>query len=157
SLNPSDWNNTMAILRNNRFWTGLLASFMVLLMIEPAAAQTEKQVGKAEISNLSVGRYRRLATQIDETVQRGFMEYTAAPKGYSFVVLWMDLKLTPGKDEDGDAKTYIPGELVTFQAEGGKTIKSIGSCTRDGRMNASYYSYGYSYYGVPEKETLPYS
>ena len=147
----------MQTFTQTRRWILPLAVFGFLLPMNTASAQDEKQIGKVEIAKLKVGRFRRLANNVSETVQRGFVQYITPPKGYSFVVLWMDLKLTPGKDEDGDARTDIPSKLITFDGGTGKKIKSAGQCTEDGRLNYSSYSYGYSHYGVPEKETVPHS
>ena len=147
----------MISIQSARWTLCLLMACSFLCSAEQASAWAEKQIGEVEIVNTKLGRYRRLAINVSDTAQRGYMQYMTAPPGYSFVVIWMDLKITPGKDSDGDPRTYIPDHLISFDGGSGKKLKALGRCTPDGRMESGYYSSSYSYYGTPEKETIPHS
>lgn len=119
-----------------------------------AGAACAEQVGKVEIVKTDILRCNRLALDVGSTARHGITRMVAAPKGQSFVVIWMDLKVTPGKDEDGDEVTQIEEETIRLTNAKGDQYECVGRCTRDGRYTnyaGSYYSYG-----KPEKETVPY-
>jgi hypothetical protein len=77
----------------------LAAAVVVCGWVNSATAQ---QVGSVEIAKTEIFRCNRLALDVGSTARHGITRMVAAPKDQSFVVIWMDLKVTPGKDEDGD-------------------------------------------------------
>jgi hypothetical protein len=113
-----------------------------------------QQVGSVEIVKTEIFRCNRLALDVGSTARHGITRMVTAPKGQSFVVIWMDLKVTPGKDEDGDEVVQIEEDLVRLANAKGDAYECVGRCTRDGRYNN--YSGGFYHYGKPETETVPY-
>jgi hypothetical protein len=118
------------------------------------SAASAEQVGKVEIVKTDIFRCNRLALDVGSTARHGITRMVSAPKGQSFVVIWMDLKVTPGKDEDGDEVTQIDEELIKLTNAKGDAFECVGRCSRDGRY--SNYAGSFYSYGKPEKETVPY-
>jgi hypothetical protein len=134
----------------------------VLLTAAPVFAQ-QQDIGSVEILNPTAIRCLRLPYDIDQTADRGYVQMARLPKGQVFVVVWCDLKVTLGKDEDGDDILNIREESINVEA-GGKKYGSPASCSRDGRLEEGSGIYLYSQpesgkyahsmvFAVPDTET----
>jgi hypothetical protein len=126
----------------------------VVAVIGWCASLQAEQIGKVEIAKTDIFRCNRLALDVGSTARHGITRMVTAPKGQSFVVIWMDLKVTPGKDEDGDEVVQIEEEAIKLTNAKGDAYECVGRCTRDGRYNN--YAGGFYQYGKPETETVPY-
>ncbi len=131
-----------------------LVAWSCLLLLLSASAVRGENVGSVEVVKADLGRYRTLTANPNETAMRGFVSVVSPPEGKSFLVLWLDLKLTTGKDEAGDDGVTIEEEQIRLLDDAGKAFAPIGTCSREG-MFWNYYD-GYYYYGKPESATVPF-
>lgn len=139
------------MLRTPTIQAGLVA-VVLLLAANHAVGKT---IGSVEITNADVRRFETLAVEIGETVERGFVKMMRPPNGKSFLVVWLDLKVTPGKNEDGDDVTNIEADDISLVDEAGKAYSVIGNCTRDGRFTTS--ASGFYLLGKPDTPAQPFS
>ena len=91
-------------------------------------------IGGAEVVKLESFTCRKLAMHPDSSAQHGYIKMLTAPEGKAFLVCWTTLKLTFGKNEDGEEAVYIEDEHVSLKDSKGNVARVVGTCTRDGRF-----------------------
>ncbi|MCA9270371.1 MAG: hypothetical protein KDA41_17940, partial [Planctomycetales bacterium] len=115
--------------------TAVFTLALVAACAASAAAQDDPAIGSAEILEVDALRCRRLADSPDSTAQTGYLKMLSAPKDHVFLVLWSRLKLTFGKDEDGNEVARFEDSHFSLKDAKGKTYRIVGRCTRDGRFS----------------------
>lgn len=93
-----------------------------------------QSVGGVEIAKLDAKSYQRLTYEAFEGSLGGSRNMMRPPAGKVFVVVWMELKLKPGKDEDGDDVVVLERDDNILIDEKGKKYGTVGRCSRDGRF-----------------------
>lgn len=117
-------------------------------------AAEAQNIGSVEIKSAEMVRCGKLAQDPQSTSPRGFLQFASAPKGKSFLVLHLKLKLTAGKDEDGDDRVQIEKKSISLVDAAGKGSTAVGSCSVDGRF--SMYTGDYSHYDKPKDKLYEY-
>jgi len=111
-----------------------LCCLVLALPALPSRADAqEPAIGSAEVVKSESFLCRKLAMNPDDTAQRGYLKMLSAPKGKAFLVVWTRLKLSFGKNEDGEEVVYIADEHMSLKDSKGNVSHVVGNCTRDGR------------------------
>jgi len=135
---------------NCKVLTALASCFVLGLLTASARAE---DVGSVEIVKADARLVQKLVQDPGSTVPRAFVQTVTPPEGQLFLVVWLDLKLTMGKDEDDDDLVRIEEQSIGLVGPDKNLQTSLGRCTRDGRFFT--YSGDFSHYGKPERETVP--
>ena len=92
----------------------------------------EPVIGGAEAVEIDSFLCRKLAVNPDDSAQYGYLKMITAPKGKAFLVVWAKLKLSFGKNEDGEEVVYIEDEHISIKDSKGNIARAVGTCSRDG-------------------------
>ena len=110
----------------------LLFAALIVPSVASTAAAQEPVIGGAEAIEIESYLCRKLAVNPDETAQHGYLKMITAPKGKAFLVVWSKLKLSFGKNEDGEEVVYLEDEHISIKDSKGNVAYSVGTCAPNG-------------------------
>lgn len=90
-------------------------------------------VGGVEIVKVDAKSYQRLAYFLGDPVPSS-RPMIRSPSGKVFVVVRLELKPKPGKDDDGEDAVVLEAEDMALVDEKGTKYAMVGNCSRDGRF-----------------------
>ena len=101
-------------------------------LAQQTAQGQEPVIGGADPVKIESYLCRKLAVNPDDTSQYGYLKMLTAPEGKAFLVVWSRLKLSFGKNEDGEEVVYLEDEHISIKDSKGNVAHAVGTCSRDG-------------------------